>query len=126
MHRVLYFVRVRQTLCATGLLAVSACAPPACSESTERATRQDVKLLVEDEGSLAEAARARLIGRGASAIAVLETGLYAANPPARLRVVRTLGEIGSAEARPILDHLVARDPSPDVREAAKQAISRLR
>ena len=100
--------------------------PPACSESGERATRQDVRLLVADDGPLAEAARARLVRRGPGAIAVLETGLYAANPPARLRIVRTLGEIGSREAAPILKHLLAHDPHPEVREAAERAISSLR
>jgi hypothetical protein len=104
------------------------CAPPACSESGERAARKDVTLLVDDDGALAEAARGRLIERGVSAIAVLETGLYAANAPARLRVVRTLAQIQertrSNEAAPIFAHLVAHDPDPDVREAARHAIEK--
>ena len=106
-------------------MATASCAPPACSESAERATRRDVKLLVEDEGPLADAARARLVARGADAIAVLETGLYAANPPARLRIVRTLADIRSREAGPILAHLVAHDPDGAVRTASQQAISGL-
>jgi HEAT repeat protein len=106
-------------------LHLASCAPPACSESPERAVRGDVRLLVENDGALADAARQRLVGRGRDAIAVVETGLYAANPPARLRIVRTLAEIGSAEARPILEHLTAHDPNPDVRDAAERAISSL-
>jgi HEAT repeat protein len=105
--------------------AIAACAPPACTESDERAARKDVKTLVDDDGPLAEAARARLVARGPGAIAVVETGLYSANPPARLRLVRTLAEIRSREAEPILAHLVAHDPNPDVREAAERAISSL-
>ncbi len=107
------------------LLHLASCAPPACSESPERVVRGDVKLLVEDDGALADAARQRLVGRGRDAIALLETGLYAANPPARLRIVRALAEIGSSEARPILVHLEAHDPNPEVRQAAKRAISSL-
>jgi HEAT repeat protein len=104
----------------------ASCAPPACSDTPERAARRDVQVLVEDDGPLAEAARARLVARGPGAIAVLETGLYAANPPARLRVVRALAEIGSREAAPILEHLVARDPDESVRDASRQAISALK
>ena len=117
MHRVLILALT---------LGLAACAPPACSESPERSARKDVRLLVDDDGLLADAARARLVARSGDAIAVLETGLYAANPPARLRIVRALAEIGSREAAPILQHLVVHDPNPDVRKAAERAISLLR
>jgi HEAT repeat protein len=116
---------VRRVLIFAVCLTGSACAPPACSDPPERAARKDVKLLVEDDGPLAEAARTRLVARGASAIAVLETGLYAANPPARLRIVRALQDIRSREAAPILAHLAAKDPDENVRAAAKTAISSL-
>jgi len=112
---------VRRVLTFAFVLATASCAPPACSETSERAARQDIKLLVEDEGPLAEAARARLVARGGQAIAVIETGLYAANPPARLRIVRTLAEIGARETLPILEHLAAHDPDPGVRAAAQRA-----
>lgn len=116
---------MRRVLIFALLVATASCAPPACTESGEREARKDVKLLVEDDGPLAEAAQGRLVERGASAIAVLETGLYAANVPARVRVVHTLQRIGSREAQPILAHLVAHDPDREVREAAEKAISSL-
>jgi hypothetical protein len=120
---------VRRVLIFAVCLAASACAPPACSDPPERALRKDVKLLVEDDGPLAEAARTRLVAQGARAIAVLETGLYAANPPARLRIVRVYHQIiektRSREAIPILAHLAAKDPDETVREAARNAISSL-
>ena len=107
-------------------LTLTACAPPACSESGERAARRYVKIVVEEEdGPAAKEARARLVARGASAIPVIETGFYSANPPARVRLVRTLEEIHSHEALPIFQHLVAHDPSSDVKDAAKRAISSL-
>lgn len=107
-------------------LSMSACAAPACSDGGERAMRKDVQLLVQDDGALAEAARSRLVARGQEAVLVLETGLYAANAPARRRIVRALAEIGSAEALPILAHLAVRDPDPDVRQAAENARQSLR
>jgi HEAT repeat protein len=117
---------VRRVLTFAFLLSAISCAPPACTESGERDARKDVKLLVDDDGALAEAARGRLVERGVAAVAVLETGLYAANPPARLRVVRTLAQIqertGTHEAAPIFAHLVAHDPDLDVREAARKAM----
>jgi hypothetical protein len=116
---------VRPVLFFALSLTLAACAPPACSESGERAARKYVKTIVDDDGPLAEAARDRLVARGASAIPVSETGLYSANPPARLRLVRTLDEIHSHEALPIFEHLVAHDPNPDVKDAARRAISSL-
>jgi HEAT repeat protein len=108
------------------ILGLGGCAPPACSDGGERVMRKDVQLIVEDDGAVAEAARARLVARGREAVLVLETGLYAANAPARRRIVRALAEIGSAEAAPILAHLAAHDPDPDVRQAAENASQSLR
>jgi hypothetical protein len=106
-------------------LLLSGCMPPACSDDEERAVRQDVRLVVQEEGVLASAAHARLVARGPETLPLIETGFYSANPPARIRLVRLLADLQSAEVRPLLDHLVRRDPDPAVREAAQGAISRL-
>jgi hypothetical protein len=107
-------------------LWLSACAPPACQGDADRQLQHDVELVVKDDGPISQAAAERLRRGGAGAIAVVETGFYAAEPPARLRLVRVLRDIGSDEATPILAHLAASDPDPDVRaaaDAAKTAIS---
>lgn len=104
---------------------VAGCVPPACSDADERSALHDVELLVTDDGPIGRAAEQRLVRRGRGAIAALETGLYLAEPPARLRIVRALGAIGSPEGEPVLRHLAARDGDPQVREAAEAALRRL-
>lgn len=106
-------------------LGLAACAPPACSDAADREISHEVSLLVVDDGPVGEAAARRLARRGRSAIAVLETGLYGANPAARRRIVRVLRDIGDPEAAPILRHLSRRDPDPDVRAAASTALADL-
>jgi hypothetical protein len=102
-------------------LSVTGCTPPACQDGPDRKLQHDVELLVKDDGPIGQAAAARLIAGGRDSIPVLETGLYGAEPPARLRIVRTLRDLRSPEARPILDHLAEHDADPDVREAARTA-----
>ena len=103
------------------VLLVTGCTPPACQDGPDRKLQHDLELLVKDDGPIGQAAAARLVRRGRESIAVLETGLYGAEPPARLRIIRALREIGSREARPVLDHLAEHDADPDVREAARNA-----
>ena len=105
--------------------ALAGCAPPACSDGGDRAGLHDVEILCKDDGALGDAAGRRLVRRGRAAIALLETGLYAAGAPARRRIVRVLGAIGSREAAPVLLHLARRDPDPDVRQAAERALGGL-
>ena len=112
--------RVANVLVAT-LLVVTGCTPPACQDGPDRKLQHDVELVVKDDGPIGQAAAARLVERGRESILVLETGLYGAEPPARLRIIRTLRDIGSREAGPILDHLAANDADPAVREAARSA-----
>jgi hypothetical protein len=105
------------------VLFLAGCAPPACSDDDERALRTDVGLVVQEEGSLATAAHARLVARGADAIPLVETGFYAANPAARIRLLKILAAIDSPEAQPVLVHMAKRDPDATVREVAQGAIS---
>lgn len=116
---------MRPVAAAILALAVTACAPPACSDVEERSALLDVQLLVREDGPVAAAAEDRLVERGRRVIALVETGLYAAEAPARRRIVRTLARIGSPEAAPILQHLARRDPDPEVREAAQAALTKL-
>ncbi|MFH0901406.1 MAG: HEAT repeat domain-containing protein, partial [Pseudomonadota bacterium] len=104
---------------------VCGCTPPACSDRDERHALRDVEQLVGSDGRLADAAFERLVRRGRSAIAVVETGLYRAEAPGRVRVVRVLGAIGSAEAAPILLNLARRDPDAAVRQEAESALRSL-
>lgn len=101
------------------------CAPPACSDAEERTILSEVKALVEQDGPAAEKAADQLVARGRRSIALIETGLYAAEAPARLRIIRTLARIGSKEAAPILSHLAKHDSDPEVRDAAQRAIASL-
>lgn len=119
-----YPAAVRRLLIVLAL--ASSCTPRACDSSDERALAREVEFLVADDGPIAAEAEARLLGRGRSAIAVLETGLYAAEPAGRRRVVRVLTRLGEPEAIPILEHLAARDPAAEVREAAAEGLERLR
>jgi hypothetical protein len=109
-----------QALALAWLLALGACAPPACQDEggPDRRLLHDVQLLVKDDGPIGRAAAERLKARGREAIPVIETGLYQAEPPARLRIVRLLRDIGTVETRPILTHLAKHDPDPQVRDAA--------
>lgn len=107
------------------LLALSSCAPRACSDEEERRLGRWVEALVGEPGPRADAAEEALVASGAEAILYLETGLYDAEPRARRRVVKTLARIGDRTALPILDHLARRDPDETVRAAAAAARSAL-
>jgi HEAT repeat protein len=109
------------------LVLVAGCSPPACSDAEERQLMNDVRLVAEDDGPLAEAASRRLTRAGHRAIAPLETGLYffSAEAKGRRRIVKTLAAIGDPDAAPLLQHLAERDPDPDVRSAAEAALAAL-
>jgi HEAT repeat protein len=79
---------------------------------------RDVDLVAHGEGRPAKDAGDRLAAAGRSAVAMIETGLYAAEPEGRARLVRVLVRTGSDEALPILEHLAKHDPDPTVRELA--------
>jgi HEAT repeat protein len=103
------------------LLALSSCAPSACSDEEDRRLGRWVEALVGEPGPRADAAEDSLVATGADAILYLETGLYDAEPRARRRVVKTLARIGDRAALPVLDHLARRDPDESVRSAAAAA-----
>ncbi len=103
------------------LLALSSCAPSACSDEEDRRLGRWVEALVGEPGPRADAAEQALVATGKDAILYLETGLYDAEPRARRRVVKTLARIGDRAALPILDHLARRDPDEAVRNAAGAA-----
>jgi hypothetical protein len=108
-------------------LLVCGCAPPACSDDTDRALLADVRAVAEDDGPLGEAAARRLTRAGHQALVPLETGLYffSAEPPGRRRIIKTLVAIGDPDAAPLLRHLAARDPDASVREAAEAGLRAL-
>lgn len=85
----------------------------------------DLEIVIRDDGPLASMASDRLVSRGPTSIVILETGLYRAEAPARIRIIRALEAIGSAEAVPILEHLSRRDPDNDVRARARRGLSTL-
>jgi HEAT repeat protein len=103
------------------LLALSSCAPSACSDEEDRRLVRWVEALVGEPGPRADAAEESLVASGQEAVLYLETGLYDAEPRARRRVVKTLKRIGDRAALPILDHLARRDPDESVRNAAAEA-----
>ncbi len=87
---------------------------------------RDVETVATVEGRPSRDAAERLARAGGRAVALLETGLYTAEPPGRRRLARALGATGSHEAVPVLEHLAARDPDADVRAAAEAALRSLR
>jgi hypothetical protein len=103
------------------LLMIVGCTPPACADGGDGAARHDVKLVAENDGLIGQAAADRLARRGKSVIAVVETGLYAANPAGRRRIIRLLERIDPVTARPIFEHFARWDEDPDVRAAAQAA-----
>jgi len=100
------------------LAAAPACAPRACSDRDERRLSRLVELVTGEPGPTADAAEEALVAAAGDAILYLETGLYDAEPPGRRRLVRVLTRIGDPAASPILSHLAAHDPDPDVRSEA--------
>jgi HEAT repeat protein len=107
------------------LLALTACAPRACSDGDERQLERAVQALVGEPGPRADDAERLLVAVGADAVLYLETGLYDAEPRARRRIIRTLAKIGLPTVLPILRHLAARDPDADVRSDASAALAKV-
>lgn len=107
------------------LVLSSSCAPTACNEESERALEREVEVLIGEPGPAVAEAKTRLLARGTSAIALLETGLYQADENGRRRIVETLKELGDPEVLPILRHLARRDVDPEVRQSASAALAAL-
>ena len=107
------------------LLALASCAPRACSDGEERQLERAVQALVGEPGPRADDAERLLVTVGEGAVLYLETGLYDAEPRARRRIVRTLARIAAPTVLPILRHLAARDPDPDVRSDAQAALAQV-
>jgi HEAT repeats len=104
---------------AVGVAALSsACVAEACSDRGERRMARLVELLLGEPGPVADAAEQDLVAAGRGAILYLETGLYDAEVAGRQRLIRVLTRIGDPAASPILGHLAATDPDPDVRTEA--------
>jgi hypothetical protein len=118
------FVTVVASVVMVGLVA--GCAPPACSDREDQRFARDVELVATSDGRPGRDASERLARAGRRAVAILETGLYGAEPAGRRRIVRTLVATGSAEARPILEHLSRHDSDETVREAARTGLTSLR
>jgi hypothetical protein len=102
-------------------LALSSCAPRACSDEEDRRLGRWVEVLVGEPGPRADAAEESLVQSGREAVLYLETGLYDAEPRARRRVVKTLARIGDRSALPILDHLARRPGRVGNARAARAA-----
>jgi HEAT repeat protein len=105
-------------------IALVVAAAAACDQG-DRAIERDVALATGALEPAAAAAADRLVRHGRRAIAILETGLYTAEPPGRVRVVQTLVRIGDPDAVPILRLVAERDPDPGVRRAALDGIATL-
>jgi HEAT repeat protein len=116
---------VRRARIVLLLATLSGCAPPACSDEEDTVMLRDVELVAGEEGRLSRDAADRLAQAGGRAVALVETGLYAIDPAGRRRLVKVLARTGSPEARPVLEHLAARDPDPEVRAQASAGLREL-
>ncbi len=81
--------------------------------------------MVGEPGPGVKEAKRRLVARGRSGIAILETGLYHADPMGRLRIVSVLQELGGSDAMAVLKHIAKRDDDELVREQASLALAKL-
>jgi HEAT repeat protein len=106
-------------------LALAAALAVACVGGDDNRLEVLVDALVAESGTLSTQAQAELVARGRESIVILETGLYRGTPAGRRRIITTLSRIGHADVRPILEHLKAYDPEPEVREHAARALQRL-
>lgn len=86
---------------------------------------REVEILVGEPGPGVKEAKRRLIARGRSAIAILETGLYHADEIGRIRIVSVLQELGGADSIAVLKHIAARDEDELVREQASLALEKI-
>lgn len=84
-----------------------------------------MEILIGEPGPAVKEAERRLLDRGPSAIAILETGLYQADPIGRIRIVKTLSKLDSKEVLPVIRHLAERDDDALVRETAQAALDKL-
>ena len=106
------------------VFVAAGCSPQAC-QSDEAAVHKEVEVLIENEGPASKEAARRLKARGKRAIAILETGLYTAEPIGRIRIAKVLADLAHPEGVPILEHMISRDTDPLVRERAAEELSRL-
>lgn len=101
-----------------------ACTPAACNEE-ESVIGRELEILIGEPGPAVKEAERRLLARGSSAIAILETGLYQADPIGRVRIAKLLAAIGDPEVIPILQHMASRDEDALVREQANLVLRRV-
>jgi len=102
---------------------VGGCGP--CASESDNELEVLVDALVGAESGLSDEAGVALVGHGHRAIVILETGLYRADVPGRVRIARVLGKIGHSDAAPLLLHMAERDPSEEVRSEARGALEHL-
>lgn len=105
-------------------LFLTGCTPTACSEE-EQDIGREVEILIGEPGPATKEAERRLLSRGKSSIAILETGLYQADPIGRVRIIKTLAKLDSTEVLPVIRHVAKRDDDALVRETAKAALTKL-
>lgn len=105
-------------------LSLAGCTPTACNDEGQVINRE-VEILVGEPGPGVKEAKRRLVARGRSAIAILETGLYHADSIGRLRIVSVLEELGGEDAAAVLRHIAKRDEDQMVREQASEALVKL-
>ena len=90
----------------------------ACVQDIDRDLQDDVTIVAEREGTLTEAATARLARRGVRAIPSIETALHTARPSGRANLIVALRRIGDRQAVPILRHFGRYDADEAVRREA--------
>jgi HEAT repeat protein len=102
-------------------LAISLAVLPfaSCSDRTDEEVRGYVALVVNQEGSAVIAAAEKLARYGRRAIPTIESAMHTANPSGRKNLILTLRKIADPEAVPLLGHIAANDPAPDVRREAE-------
>ena len=103
---------MRRSHLLAAVLALSACT------RDDDLVRVEVQRLTLAEGAATNASAERLTHLGRRALPSLEAALHTADEHGRKNLVLALRRIGDLESIPLLLHLAAYDPSPDVRREA--------
>jgi hypothetical protein len=104
------------------LVLLALLVPAACTDQTEDEVRGYATLFLGQEGSAARAASDRLVGYGRRALPTIESALHTATPANRRRLVGVMRRIAAPEAVPLVAHLAAYDPAPEVALEAAQTL----
>jgi hypothetical protein len=109
---------------SAGVLLVFALALAACEDRSYRDIGAEINLLTQRSDAFVPPAIRRLAAFGRRALPQLEIALHTASPAGKVNLIHALDATAQPEAAAILRHFAVYDPSPDVRTACEEVLSR--